>query len=108
MGTTNMTISLRADERAAITERMEKYGMKQHEVVKLAIRRYLWPEKKENIPVNSERTATFHAAEDHPMYCGDRTVQCSHPEYVTVEGKPVLKGERKGILKPTVEDKKED
>ncbi len=47
-----MTISLRADERAAIKEKMEEYGMKQHEVVKLAIRQYLWPKQKTDIPLN--------------------------------------------------------
>lgn len=47
-----MTISLRADERVAIHEKMKATGMKQHEVVKLAIRRFLFPEQKTDIPLN--------------------------------------------------------
>ena len=52
MGTSNMTISLRADERAGIQQKMKETGMKQHEVVKLAIRRFLFPQEKKDIVVD--------------------------------------------------------
>lgn len=43
-----MTVSLRADERDKIKELMKKHGLKQHEVVKLAIRHFLFPGESEH------------------------------------------------------------
>jgi hypothetical protein len=43
MPTLSVTVSLRKDEVEALTKLMEKYGMRRHEVIKFALRSFLFP-----------------------------------------------------------------
>ncbi len=52
-----VTISIKEDEEKAIETEMTRLKMKRHEVIKLAIRRYLFPEE-ERVPVNG-KTVTY-------------------------------------------------
>lgn len=84
MGAVNMTISLRADERVAIKERMDKYGMKQHEVIKLAIRRFLFPDEQKDIPVNGR---SVDRTPPHSIAFHGGTPEQIHGEFFTVTEK---------------------
>lgn len=46
------SISLRADEQKALAELMQKYGLNRHAVIKLALRRFLFPNEKTDIPLD--------------------------------------------------------
>ena len=43
------SISLRADEQKALAELMQKYGLNRHAVIKLVLRRFLFPNEKTDI-----------------------------------------------------------
>jgi len=46
------SISLRDDEQRALADLVQKYGMNRHAIIKQAIRRFLFPNEKTNIPLN--------------------------------------------------------
>jgi len=48
---------LRIDEQKALAELMQKHGLKRHAIIKLALRRFLFPDEKTGIPLNGH-TAT--------------------------------------------------
>lgn len=52
--TTSLTVSLKADEVAKITEYMQSYNLKRHEVIKLAIRHFLFPTENPH-PLNGKQ-----------------------------------------------------
>jgi len=51
------SISLRDDEQKALAELMQKYGMNRHAIIKLAIRRFLFPNEKTDIPLDGHMAA---------------------------------------------------
>jgi hypothetical protein len=55
MGGTTVTISLRADEVKAIKDHQIGNNLTRHEIIKWALRRYLFP-KEQTVPLNG-RTA---------------------------------------------------
>jgi len=48
---------LRADEQKALAELVLKYGMNRHAIIKLAIRRFLFPNEKTSIPLDDHTAA---------------------------------------------------
>lgn len=47
----NITVSLRRDEQKAISEWIVKHGVSRHELIKFAIRRFLFPHER-YVPLN--------------------------------------------------------
>ena len=69
----NVTVSLRADEVNAIKERQQSLKATRHEIIKLAIRRYLFPSES-TVPLNG-RHAHVGEIGKHPF-----TVLSPQPE----------------------------
>jgi len=63
MGGVSVTISLRKDEREEMQKRMEHSKITIHEIIKFALRRYLFPDE-EFVPLNGR------VAEPYPPYEG--------------------------------------
>lgn len=53
MGGSYVNISLRSDEREAIQQLMKEHNLKKHQVLKLAIRQFLFPQEQ-TIPLNGK------------------------------------------------------
>jgi hypothetical protein len=68
MGGFSLTISLRKDEQEAIEKLMQLHGMKRHEIIKFALRRYLFPDEQV-IPLNDR------VAEPYPPYEGRMRIE---------------------------------
>ena len=49
-----LSISFRSDELQRITELMTEYGMNRHQVIKLAVRRFLFPHEK-TVPLDGRK-----------------------------------------------------
>lgn len=47
-----MTVSLTKEEREAISKIVKRYKLKAHAVVKVALRYFLFPKERENIPID--------------------------------------------------------
>jgi len=57
----NVTVSLREDEIQKIGALTGKYGLKRHEVIKLALRFFLFPEQRQNIPLDGKSVHVYDA-----------------------------------------------
>jgi hypothetical protein len=92
---------MRSDEVAVVDRLVKEYGVKKHEVLKLAIRTFLFPREKEHI-INGRKAIIEDLASFH-MKGSDETFEQSNARIEKQLAKADLLAEKKIIIVPDKE-----
>jgi len=104
MGGVSVTVSLREDERQEIQKRKEQSKLTTHEIIKFALRRYLFPDEK-FVPLNGKVAEPYPPYEGH-MRLRDTGITVYESESALKEHLKQEELEREESMKKKAEEKK--